>query len=272
MRSLRLNMPKLQDIYKVVSNEKLCPRFFRLCFDAPSIVRNIQPGQFVHIRTSDGLEPFFRRPFSVCRVQKHVEIFYEVVGPGTKILSLKKKGDPIDCLGPLGDPFRMPPKGIKQVVMIAGGIGAAPFLILSDVLKRKKNLELILLYGGRTKGHIFNMKEFRQNGCRVHVATDDGSVGTRGRVDKLFSKINPDPETTFIYTCGPNPMMAAVQSFAGARGIKGQAACEEVMACALGACLGCSIRTTKGFKTVCCDGPVFDLDEIIFQKGGETNV
>lgn len=270
-------MAKLQNIYKVVSNEKLCPRFFRLCFDAPSIVRNIQPGQFVHIRASDGLEPFFRRPFSVCRAQKHVEIFYEIVGPGTKILSLKKKGDPIDCLGPLGAPFRMPPKSVKQVVMIAGGIGVAPFLIFSDVLRRSRGagptgLQLILLYGARTKGHIFNMKEFKKNGCAVHVATDDGSVGARGRVDKLFSKINPDPETTFIYTCGPNPMMAAVQHFAKRHQLRGQAACEEVMACALGACLGCSIRTTKGFKTVCYDGPVFDLDEIILPKGGETNV
>ena len=259
-------MPQLQNIYKVVSNEKICPRFFRLCFAAPSIVRKIQPGQFVHIRTSDGLEPFFRRPFSVYRAQKYVEIFYEVVGPGTKVLSLKKKGDPLDVLGPLGAPFRMPPKGIKQVVMIAGGIGVAPFLILSDVLKKKKDLELVLLYGGRTKGHVFNMKEFRNNGCVTHVATDDGSVGTRGRVDKLFAKINPDPKTTFIYTCGPDPMMAAVQRFARAHNIRGQAACEEVMACALGACLGCSIPTTKGFRTVCYDGPTFDLNEVIFEQ------
>ncbi|HBO97780.1 MAG TPA: hypothetical protein DE315_05660 [Candidatus Omnitrophica bacterium] len=259
-------MPKLQNIYRVVSNEKLCPRFYRLCFDAPSIVRKVQPGQFVHIRARDGLEPFFRRPFSVCRAQKYVEIFYEVVGPGTGVLSLKKKGDPLDVLGPVGRPFDMPPPGIKQVVMIAGGIGVAPFLILSDVLKKKKKLELVLLYGGRTKGHVFNMKEFRSNGCAAHVATDDGSVGTRGRVDKLFAKINPDPKTTFIYTCGPNPMMAAAQKFARQHGIRGQAACEEVMACALGACLGCSIRTTKGFRTVCYDGPVFDLDEVIFDS------
>ncbi|MBI5415865.1 MAG: dihydroorotate dehydrogenase electron transfer subunit [Candidatus Omnitrophica bacterium] len=264
-------MAKLQNIYKVVSNKKLCPRFYRLCFDAPAIVRKVQPGQFVHIRTDEGLEPFFRRPFSVCRAKKHVEILYEVVGPGTKLLSLKKKGDPLDVLGPVGRPFDMPPAGIKRVVMIAGGIGVAPFLILSDMIKRRERFktvpcEMILLYGGRTKGHVFNMKEFKANGCQVHVATDDGTAGARGRVDKLFSKINPDPRTTFIYTCGPKPMMAAVQRFARRHKIRGQAACEEVMACALGACLGCSIRTTKGFRTVCYDGPVFDLNEIIFDS------
>ena len=258
-------MAKLQNIYKVVSNEKLCPRFFRLCFDAPPIVRQVRPGQFVHIRTHDGLEPFFRRPFSVYRAQKHVEILYEVVGPGTRNLSLKKKGDPLDVLGPVGQPFVLPPAGTRQVVMVAGGIGVAPFLILSDVLKKRKGLELVLLYGGRTKGHVFNMKEFKRNGCATRVATDDGSVGTRGRVDRLFAQITPDPKTTFIYTCGPKPMMAAVQKFAGARKIRGQAACEEVMACALGACLGCSIHTTRGFRTVCYDGPVFDLSEVIFE-------
>lgn len=258
-------MVKLQNIYKVVSNKKFCPRFYRLCFDAPSMIRSIRPGQFVHIRTSGGLEPFFRRPFSVCRAQKYVEIFYEVAGLGTKILSLKKRGDSLDVLGPLGRPFAPPPEGVKQVVMIAGGIGAAPFLILSDVLKKKRNLELVLLYGGRTKGHVFSMKEFKENGCRVHVATDDGSAGARGRVDKLFSEIDLDPRTTFIYTCGPNPMMAEVQRFARAHHIRGQAACEEVMACALGACLGCSIPTTKGFRTVCYDGPVFDLHEVIWE-------
>lgn len=257
-------MAKLQNIYTVVSNAKLCPKFYRLCIDASAILKKIEPGQFIHIRTQDGLEPFFRRPFSVYRAKKYVEIFYEVVGPGTKILSLKKKGDPIDVLGPVGTPFVTPPKGIRQVVMIAGGIGVAPFLILSDVLK-KKNYELTLLYGGRTKGHVFNMKEFKSNGCRVHVATDDGSVGVRGRVDKLFNKIHADAKTTFLYTCGPKPMMASVQRFARQHGLRGQAACEEVMACALGACLGCSIRTSGGYKTVCYEGPAFDLNEITFE-------
>jgi dihydroorotate dehydrogenase electron transfer subunit len=263
-------MAKLQNIYKVVSNKKLCPRFYRLCMDAKPILKEVLPGQFVHIRVSEGLEPFFRRPFSVYRAQKYVEIFYEAVGPGTCLLAAKQPGDPIDVLGPVGTPFRLPPKGIKQVVMVAGGIGVAPFLFLSDILReqnRRLSLppELILLYGGRTKGHVYPMKEFKGNGCKVFVATDDGSVGVKGRVSELFSKINPDAQTTFIYTCGPDPMMASVQAFAKKHKLRGQAACEEVMACALGACLGCSIHTTKGFRTVCCDGPVFDLQEVIFE-------
>ncbi len=223
----------------------------------------INPGQFIHIKTSDGLEPFFRRPFSVYRCKKTVDIFYEVVGPGTRLLSQKKAGDALDVLGPLGNSFQLPAPEVRQVVMIAGGIGIAPFLILSDYLKSKK-YELILLFGASTKGHVYPMKEFRQNGCKIYVSTDDGSVGVKGRVTHLFSKIKTDPETTMIYTCGPNPMMAAVKEFVLKHNLKCEASCEEVMACALGACLGCSIETTSGYKTVCYDGPVFDIREIVY--------
>ena len=189
-------MPRIQNIFRVVSNTKLCPRFHRLCLDAPELAKAIKPGQFIHIRLDvvaygHTPPPFFRRPFSVYRAHKHVEIFYEPVGPGTEILAQKKKGDVIDVLGPLGNPFTLPSKNIKQVVMIAGGIGVAPFLILSDALSKKYDLmspprkrgstvdsrfppanliagrvgrgndkqkiELILLYGGRTKGHVYPM-------------------------------------------------------------------------------------------------------------------
>ena len=258
------NMEKIQNNYKVVINEKLSPQYWRMAFDAPDLVASVKPGQFVHIRTDEqGLQPFFRRPFSVYRARRYVEIFYDVVGPGTKLFSLKKKGDTLDVLGPLGVPFVMPPEDTRQIVMIAGGIGIAPMLILSDVLKKKK-YDFVLLFGSRDRGHVYPMQEFKDNGVKVHIATDDGSVGVKGRVSVLFEKIEEKAGQTFIYTCGPNAMMKAVQAFAGQRGIPGQAACEEIMACGLGACLGCSIETKNGFKTVCYDGPAFNLDEVIF--------
>lgn len=257
-------MSEIQNKYKVLLNEKLSPQYWRLSFDAPDLAARVKPGQFVHIRTDEqGLQPFFRRPFSVYRARRYVEIFYDVVGPGTKLLSLKKKGDTLDVLGPLGVPFKMPPEAAKQIILIAGGVGIAPMLILSDVLKKKK-CDLVLLFGGRDRGHVYPMQEFKDNGVKVHIATDDGSVGAKGRVSVLFDKIDKNPEPKFIYTCGPNPMMKAVQAFAAEHHILGQAACEEIMACGLGACLGCSIETKNGFKTVCYDGPAFNLDEVVF--------
>jgi len=255
-------MSKIQHTFKIVSNERITSRYHLLSIDAKPVLKKIRAGQFVHIRVQDSLEPFLRRPFSVYRAQKNLQIFYEVVGKGTQILASKKKGDPLDVLGPLGNYFRLPPPKTKNVIMIAGGIGVAPFLILSDKLK-KRSLKMILLYGGRTKDHVCSMKEFKRNGCQVHVATDDGSVGVKGRVSKLFSRIDPNSQTTFLYTCGPKPMMASVVQFARRYSLEGQMSCEETMACGLGACLGCSIKTQSGYKTVCHDGPVFDLNEML---------
>ena len=146
----------------------------------------------------------------------------------------------------MGTPFDMPPPDSQAGIFIAGGIGIAPMLILSDVLKNKK-YELVLLFGGRDRGHVYPMQEFKDNGVKVHIATDDGSVGVKGRVSVLFDKIEKNPGQTFIYTCGPNPMMKAVQAFAGEHSIKAQAACEEIMACGLGACLGMFYRDQKWF-------------------------
>ncbi len=256
-------MSNIQDCYKVVSNEKICPKFFRLCVDAKPVAKKIKPGQFIHIKVSDSMTPFFRRPFSVYRAKKHIEVLYEPVGLGTKVLATRKPGEYLDILGPLGNQFTLPPAGTKQVVMIGGGIGVAPFLMLSDALAKKK-YELILLYGGRTKGHVYKMDEFKKNGCKVYITTDDGGAGVKGYVSKLFSKINPDPQSTVLYTCGPHAMMLSVQKFAKENNLRCEAACEAMMACGLGACLGCSIKTTKGYKTTCYDGPIFDIQEVVF--------
>ena len=257
-------MQPIQDTYPVIALEKMSPAYFLLTFKAPALARAVKPGQFIHIRVSEGLEPFFRRPFSVYRARRgEVQIFFEPVGRGSRLLATRKKGDSLDVLGPLGRPFTLPSKSVKQIVCVAGGIGVAPFMVFSDAVKEHK-AEKILLYGGRTKAHTFAMHAFKKNGVKVLTATDDGSVGVKGRVSELFSRITLAPSTR-IYTCGPRPMMAAVQAFARSHGLKGEASCEEVMACGLGACLGCSIPTTKGYQTVCHDGPVFNLDELVFR-------
>lgn len=256
-------MKKIQNTYKVVSNSPVNGTYYRLVLDAPLLAKAVKPGQFVQIKVSDNFEPLFRRPFSVFRAKSgKVEVFYEPVGKGTRILTSRKKGDTLDVLGPLGTPFSMPAKTVRQIVFVAGGIGVAPFMLFSDELK-KHPAEKILLYGGRTKAHTFSLQEFKKNDLKTCVATDDGSVGVKGRVSELFGKIRIDP-TTMIYTCGPRPMMAAVQKFALEHNLRGEGSMEEVMACGLGACLGCSILTTKGYRTVCHDGPVFPLEELIF--------
>lgn len=257
------SMKDIQNIYQVVSNRKVCPAYYCLTIQAPELAYLVKPGQFIHIRVSGNFEPFFRRPFSVYRVQgQRVSILYEVVGKGTEILSGRRKGDRLDVLGPLGRAFTPPSARVRQVVFIGGGIGAAPFLLFAERIKSFK-AEKLFLYGGRDRAHTFPLTAYKAAGFRCHVATDDGSVGVRGRITELFRHIKPSAET-MIYTCGPKKMMAAVADFARAQGVGGEACLEEVMACGLGACLGCSTPTTEGYKTVCHDGPVFNLDEVIF--------
>jgi dihydroorotate dehydrogenase electron transfer subunit len=256
-------MKKIQDVYNVVEVVKVNQAYYRLVLDAPALAKAVQPGQFIHIKVSDGFEPLFRRPFSVYRAKSgKVEVFFEPIGRGSRMLMFKKKGDRLDVLGPLGKPFTLPGKDVNQIVFIGGGIGVAPFMLFSDGLMKHK-AEKLLLYGGRTRAHTFPMTEFKKNNVKTFIATDDGSVGVKGRVSELFSKIDTAP-TTFIYACGPKPMMAAVAAFAKDKGLNGEASMEEVMACGLGACLGCSIPTINGYRTVCHDGPVFGLNELIF--------
>jgi dihydroorotate dehydrogenase electron transfer subunit len=256
-------MKQIQNTYPILENKKISQQYYRLSLKAPELAKAVRPGQFIHIKVSDGLEPLFRRPFSVFRAQKSiVEIFYEPVGKGTRLLAAKKPGECVDVVGPLGVPFTLPDKKVQQIVFIAGGVGVAPFMIFSDVLKEHP-AEKILLYGGRTKAHTFSLTEFKKNGFKIFISTDDGSVGVKGRVSELFSKITISPMTR-IYTCGPRPMMAVVQGFAKENKLLGEGSMEEVMACGLGACLGCSIPTTKGYRTVCHDGPVFALEELVF--------
>ena len=119
----------------------------------------------------------------------------------------------------------------------------------------------VIGFGSQGHAHALNLKD---SGVKVHVATEDGSVGAKGRISVLFDKIDTTAGRPFIYTCGPNPMLKAVQAFAGKHNLLGQMSCEEIMACGLGACKGCSIETKNGYKTVCHDGPAFSLDEVVF--------
>lgn len=251
-----------QQTLKIVANKKVSGKFYQLSFEPSPLLRKARPGQFIHIRVNGSLKPFFRRPFSIYRAGKTVDILYDVLGEGTRMLAQAKPGENLDILGPLGTPFVLPPKNIRQVVLIAGGVGVAPFLFLTDVLRKTKT-KSVLLYGAKSKAQIFSMTEFKKNGCAVHVSTDDGSVGTKGKVSVLFPQIKLDLPT-YLYTCGPRPMMECVQAFAKQNHLEGQASLEEVMACGIGVCLGCSTKTHKGYRTVCHDGPVFDLKDVIF--------
>jgi len=243
----------------VESVEEIQTNIFLLKVSAPSIAAEAKPGQFCNVKVNVQKSPLLRRPFSICEVDTDTITFmFNLVGVGTEILSQKKKGDILNIIGPLGNGFNF--KGdYKNAIIIAGGIGAAPFPFLLENLGDDKNV--FCFVGGRTKDDLilYKMKN-------IFTSTDDGSEGFSGNVVQLLqSKISEyDKNETKIFACGPTPMLSAISEFSINENIKCEISTESVMACGFGICQGCVIESRKkdGFVLVCKDGPVFNAEDV----------
>lgn len=256
-------MEKYQKKYKVLENEKVNEKYYKLVLDAKDIALIALPGQFLMLKVCSGSEPLLRRPISIHNCSgKKVELLYEVVGKGTEILANIKSGEFIEVIGPLGNGFN-----IKNTncIIVAGGMGVAPLVFLAQKLKQNR-LNSLVLIGGRSKEQILCEKEFKTLGFKVLTAADDGSKGFKGRVTELLNRelLTEDRVARTIYACGPKPMLKELQRIAGEKNIQAQVSLEAHMACGIGACLGCVVNTKEGFKRVCKDGPVFEASQIVF--------
>ncbi len=209
-------------------------------------------GQFVNVQI-DGL--YLRRPFSVCDYDGNsLTLIYKVVGKGTEILSRAKKGDKFDMLTGLGNGYDLQNAG-DMPLLIGGGVGVPPLYNLAKrLIKQGKSVSVAL--GFNTEKEVFFVEEFKNLGCRVFVATVDGSAGKKGFViDALPEKYS------YFYACGPTSMLKAVYDKTIT---DGEFSFEERMGCGFGACMGCSCKTLFGSKRVCKDGPVFKKGEILW--------
>ena len=250
---------------KIIINKRIKENYFHCMISSPEIAPYALPGQFVNIKVTDKSDPLLRRPLSIHRVKgRNIELFYEVVGDATKILSQKKPGEYLDIIGPLGNGFNLA-SGIQRqmAILVAGGMGVAPLLFLSEKLKNKK---ISVLIGVRSKKDINCEKEFKKIGCDVKIATDDGSLGFKGRVtDLLKGTLSVDScQPVTIYACGPHPMLKVLAAISKEYKIPAQVSLEEHMACGIGTCLGCVVETFSGLKRVCKEGPVFAAKDIIW--------
>lgn len=251
----------LQIKAKIVYNKKLSSGYFRLILEAPAIARSVCPGQFLEIKADDSCRPLLRRPFSVHRVNRQkIEVLYQKVGPATELLSGRGAGGYLDIIGPLGSGFRLSTK--TRALIVGGGIGLAPLVFLAGRLSRP-----LVLIGARSKAGVLCEGEFKALGCEVKIATDDGSCGFKGRVTDLLEKVLPlaiNHKPLAVYSCGPRPMLKEVSRICKKYNLPAQVSLEEHMACGIGACLGCVVKTKQGFQRVCKDGPVFNADEIVW--------
>lgn len=227
------------------------------------IINKPKPGNFFMVAVDTGLDPLLKRPFSVHRwIEGNFQLLYRVVGKGTKILSEKKPGNSLDILGPLGNGFPVPKKD-RQVILVAGGMGIAPILAMAENIKNKHPL---FFYGTKTGKGVLLIDELKSMGIDPIVSTDDGSFGIKGNIITVLKKYfarHPSPVTRYVlYACGPEIMLKALSNLASEFNIKGYIAMEQNMACGIGTCLGCIVKTRKGHKRVCKEGPVFPIEEI----------
>jgi dihydroorotate dehydrogenase electron transfer subunit len=227
---------------------------------SPEIAKSCSPGQFCNIKVSCTEFPLLRRPFSICDVEgDDISFIFSVYGEGTKLLALKKTGEEIDILGPLGKGFNAD-GDFETAIIVAGGLGAAPFpFFIKSVPGDKKIISFI---GGRSAKDIitYGMKN-------ILISTDDGSLGFKGNVIQLLEE-NKNlllSGRTKIFSCGPNAMLRALKGFCIKYNLDCEVSTESTMACGFGICQGCPIEAADkdGYYLVCKDGPVFDVRKVV---------
>ena len=242
-----------QSLFEIKSNVPLTSNVYKMVLtgDTSDITSS---GQFVNIKLS-GL--YLRRPISVCdREGDTLTLIYKVVGKGTEQMSEMKSGT-LDVLTGLGNGYDLSLSGDKPL-LLGGGVGVPPmYMLAKELIGQGKKVTVIL--GFNTANEVFYKNEFEDLGCEVYVTTVDGSMGEKGFVTDVMSKL----DYTYFYTCGPEPMLKAIYKTSAT---EGQFSFEERMGCGFGACMGCSCKTVTGYKRICKEGPVLKKEEILWEK------
>ncbi|MBO4881223.1 MAG: dihydroorotate dehydrogenase electron transfer subunit [Firmicutes bacterium] len=245
-----------QGIYTIKENKRIADGIWKMVLagDGTAVTA---PGQFINIKL-DGR--FLRRPISVHDADDtSITIIYKVLGRGTEDMTSYAPGKELDVLAGLGNGFD--PTASEKPLLIGGGVGIPPlYLLAKKLIAAGRSVQVVL--GFNAKEDAFCIGEFEALGCKVSVASLDGSLGVKGFVTDAL----PSPDTyDCFYTCGPLPMLRALDGAIPA-GIPGQLSFEERMGCGFGACMGCTVPVKGGYKRICKDGPVLAREEIVWEK------
>ena len=250
----------VKEIAEVVYQAEIATDIYSLLLKV-TFARQVVPGQFVSLYSADGSR-LLPRPISICETHAGtgtIRLVYRIAGKGTREFSCLKGGDRIEILGPLGNGFPVDEYREKRVLLVGGGIGIPPLISCADSLA-----EPVFVVGYRSETYL--LEDLRRRG-EVHVATEDGSLGTSGNVIDAIRADNVRADV--IMACGPMPMLRALKAYAADAGIPCYVSLEERMACGIGVCLGCVCGTehVDGHSRVnnariCKDGPVFDAKEV----------
>ncbi len=263
----------VQEKARVLLHRRIARDHYRMRLKSPRAARMARPGQFIHLqcRGESPYDPLLRRPISLVDAdpaQGTLDIVYKVMGLGTRVLAEMPEGAAADFIGPLGKPFTDPPKG-KKAVLVGGGVGIPPLVLLAKHLLRKK-VQVTAFLGARTKSWVICREDFRKLGVPIRSATDDGTLGHRGSVVDLAAR--EVGAGSMLYICGPTGMMKAAAALARRRGIPAEVSLEERMGCAMGCCMGCVVEVNTEpvgsharFQRVCTEGPVFPAEAVVFR-------
>lgn len=252
-------MKRVQD-FNVVGYNWLNKDNYIITLSSDSDIENIDPGNFAEIKVPNSPDVFLRRPISVLDVdhgENTIKFYIKAIGKGTRQLGNLDVDSKVNIVYPLGNSFSIIHR--KKVLIVGGGSGIAPFIMLASKLI-DVSTEVTFLIGARSKGDVFLTDEFNKFG-KVLVTTEDGSMGEKGLVTQ-HSIFAGNMDFDHIYTCGPDPMMKAVAQIAHEKNIPCEASLENMMACGIGACLCCVTPTVRGNECVCTEGPVFNSKDL----------
>ena len=262
----------IQEKAKVIYNQQVGPNYFKIGLACSQDYHLAKPGQFVMLHLVEHKDPLLRRPFSIhnlivkSEIACGIEVLYKMVGIGTERLAGQQPGAFLDLLGPLGTGFQVPPDA-RRIYIVAGGIGVAPLVYLASHLPNSHNTHgnCKVFLGGRTRDDILCEEDFRRLGIPVHTTTDDGSAGDQCLVTHPLEEAVAQQPPDIIFACGPMPMLGCVVGIAEKHGILCQVSIESMMACGIGACLGCAVENRKEpdrYLHACLNGPVFDANAL----------
>ncbi|MBQ7775913.1 MAG: dihydroorotate dehydrogenase electron transfer subunit [Lachnospiraceae bacterium] len=247
---------------QVISQKEIAENIFDMWIET-NLAKEAHPGQFVGVYPKNK-STILPRPISICEVNEAhtaLRLVYRIAGQGTKEFSGYEAGDSVEILGILGNGFPLEEGKGKKVFLMGGGIGVPPILQLAKELEADKSVVV-----GYRDSNLF-LKDDLDKYATVYVATEDGSVGTKGNV---MNAIEANAlEADVIFACGPMPMLRAIKKYAAEKSIKAYISLEEHMACGVGACLGCVVKTKEvdhhshvHNARICTDGPVFEAEEV----------
>ncbi len=253
----------MQTLCPVRYVSEVAENIFVLGFSSGNIAGTILPGQFVNIKVTSSTEPLLRRPFSVYRTDGDtIEIIFNVVGRGTDFLRNKRPGELLDVLGPLGVPFGLTTNPFDTAILVAGGLGVAPFPLATKALLQAGKA-IVSIVGARSQSQIVDAHL-----VNTHVATDDGSRGKRGNVVELLQELLDTNAhgLPMVFGCGPTAMLRALSQVVKTRSIPCEVSLEGPMGCGFGICQGCPVEIVgdeKTYKLMCKDGPTFNVNAIV---------